>query len=86
MQQNNPICLTLMKKPLRASAETEMNIEDIQGLRELAFSLGVTLEQERLQSKAKTAFLKRLVTPDDLGNQIPVEVRILAYDLLLNEL
>jgi hypothetical protein len=63
-----------------------MNIEDVQGLRELAYTLGVTLEQERQQSKAKTAFLKRLVTPEDFGNQIPVEVRILAYDLLLNEL
>jgi hypothetical protein len=63
-----------------------MNIEDIQGLRELAYTLGVTLEQERFQSKAKTDFLKRLVTPDDLGKEVSVEVRILAYDLLLTEL
>lgn len=75
-----------MRKQLLAFVETEMNIEDIQGLRELAYTLGVTLEQERLQSKAKTDFLKRLVTPDDLGKEVSVEVRILAYDLLLTEL
>jgi hypothetical protein len=63
-----------------------MNIEDIQGLRELAVSLGTQLEQERFQSKVKTDFLKRLVTPNDLGKEVSVEVRILAYDLLLNEM
>jgi hypothetical protein len=63
-----------------------MNIEDVQGLRELAVSLGTQLEQERFQSKVKTDFLKRLVTPNDLGKEVSVEVRILAYDLLLNEM
>ena len=62
-----------------------MNIEDIQGLRELAFSLGITLDQERNASRAKTEFLKRLVHPEDLGYAVSIEVRNLAYQLLINE-
>ena len=62
-----------------------MNIEDIQGLRELAVSLGTQLDQERTQARAKIKFLKRLVTPDDLGQHVSAEVRNLAYQLLINE-
>lgn len=68
-----------------ASAETEMNIEDIQGLRELAYTLGITLENERTASRAKTEFLKRLVSAEDLGQAVSSEVRNLAYQLLINE-
>ena len=68
-----------------ASAETEMNIEDIQGLRELAYTLGITLENERIASRAKTEFLKRLVSAEDLGQAVSSEVRNLAYQLLINE-
>ena len=62
-----------------------MNIEDIQGLRELAYTLGITLENERIASRAKTEFLKRLVSPEDLGQAVSSEVRNLAYQLLINE-
>ena len=62
-----------------------MNIEDIQGLRELAYTLGIALENERTQARAKTQFLKRLVLPEDLGQHVSAEVRNLAYQLLINE-
>ena len=62
-----------------------MNIEDIQGLRELAVSLGTQLEQERNASRDKTEFLKRLVHPEDLGHAVSAEVRSLAYQLLIQE-
>ena len=62
-----------------------MNIEDIQGLRELAVSLGTQLDQERTQARAKIQFLKRLVTPEDLGHAVSAEIRNLAYQLLINE-
>ena len=63
----------------------QMNIEDIQGLRELAYTLGITLENERTASRAKTEFLKRLVSAEDLGQAVSSEVRNLAYQLLINE-
>jgi len=63
----------------------QMNIEDIQGLRELAYTLGITLDQERSAARAKTEFLKRLVSPEDLGHAVSAEVRNLAYQLLINE-
>jgi hypothetical protein len=63
----------------------QMNIEDIQGLRELAYTLGITLENERIASRAKTEFLKRLVSAEDLGQAVSSEVRNLAYQLLINE-
>ena len=63
----------------------QMNIEDIQGLRELAYTLGITLENERIASRAKTEFLKRLVSAEDLGHAVSSEVRNLAYQLLINE-
>ena len=63
----------------------QMNIEDIQGLRELAYTLGITLENERTASRAKTEFLKRLVSPEDLGQAVSSEIRNLAYQLLINE-
>lgn len=62
-----------------------MNIEDIQGLRELAYTLGITLENERIASRAKTEFLKRLVSAEDLGQAVSSEVRNLAYQLLIHE-
>jgi hypothetical protein len=47
--------------------------------------LATELEQERSASRNKTAFLKRLVHPEDLGHAVSAEVRNLAYQLLINE-
>jgi hypothetical protein len=47
--------------------------------------LATQLEQERNASRDKTAFLKRLVHPEDFGHAVSAEVRNLAYQLLINE-
>jgi hypothetical protein len=47
--------------------------------------LATQLEQERNASRAKTEFLKRLVSAEDLGHAVSAEVRNLAYQLLINE-
>jgi len=74
-----------MKKQFLASAETEMSQQDLITLREHAIYLSTQLEQERSASRYKTAFLKRLVHPEDLGHAVSAEVRNLAYQLLINE-
>ena len=62
-----------------------MSLHDLRTLREHAVYLATQLEQERKGSRDKTAFLKRLVHPEDLGHAVSVEVRNLAYQLLINE-
>ena len=62
-----------------------MNLHDLRTLREHAVYLGQQLESERENSRNKTAFLKRLVHPEDLGHAVSAEVRNLAYQLLINE-
>jgi hypothetical protein len=62
-----------------------MSQQDLITLREHAVYLAAQLEQERNASRDKTAFLKRLVHPEDLGHAVSAEVRNLAYQLLINE-
>ena len=54
-------------------------------MREHIIYLAQQLENERSASRDKTAFLKRLVHPEDLGHAVSSEVRNLAYQLLINE-
>ena len=62
-----------------------MTLQDLRTLREHAIYLATQLENERIQSRAKTEFLKRLVSAEDLGHAVSSEVRNLAYQLLINE-
>lgn len=62
-----------------------MSLQDLRTLREHAVYLATQLENERNLSRDKTAFLKRLVHPEDLGHAVSSEVRNLAYQLLINE-
>lgn len=62
-----------------------MSLQDLRTLREHAVYLATQLENERNSSRDKTAFLKRLVHPEDLGHAVSAEVRNLAYQLLINE-
>jgi len=59
--------------------------QDLKTLREHAIYLATQLENERNASREKTAFLKRLVHPEDLGHCVTSEVRNIAYQLLVNE-
>lgn len=62
-----------------------MNLQDLRTLRQHAVYLATQIENERIASRAKTEFLKRLVSPEDLGHAVSAEVRNLAYQLLINE-
>jgi hypothetical protein len=62
-----------------------MSLEDLRTLREHAIYLATQLENERIASRAKTEFLKRLVSAEDLGHAVSSEVRNLAYQLLIHE-
>lgn len=62
-----------------------MNLQDLRTLRDHAVYLATQIENERIASRAKTEFLKRLVSPEDLGHAVSAEVRNLAYQLLINE-
>jgi hypothetical protein len=62
-----------------------MSLQDLRTLREHAIYLATQLENERSQSRAKTDFLKRLVSAEDLGHAVSSEVRNLAYQLLIHE-
>jgi hypothetical protein len=62
-----------------------MNLQDLRTLRNHAVYLATQIENERIASRAKTEFLKRLVSPEDLGHAVSAEVRNLAYQLLINE-
>jgi hypothetical protein len=62
-----------------------MSLQDLRTLREHAVYLATQLENERNASRAKTEFLKRLVSAEDLGHAVRPEVRNLAYQLLINE-
>lgn len=62
-----------------------MTQQDLKTLREHAIYLATQLENERNASREKTAFLKRLVHPEDLGYCVTSEVRNIAYQLLVNE-
>jgi len=59
--------------------------QDLITIRDHVIYLATELEQERSASRNKTAFLKRLVHPEDLGHAVSAEVRNLAYQLLINE-
>ena len=62
-----------------------MSQQDLITIRDHVIYLATELEQERSASRNKTAFLKRLVHPEDLGHAVSAEVRNLAYQLLINE-
>jgi hypothetical protein len=63
----------------------QVSLQDLRTLREHAVYLATQLENERSQSRAKTEFLKRLVSAEDLGHAVSSEVRNLAYQLLIHE-
>ena len=63
----------------------QVSLQDVRTIREHAVYLATQLENERSQSRAKTEFLKRLVSAEDLGHAVSSEVRNLAYQLLIHE-
>jgi len=62
-----------------------MTEETIKTLREHIVFLATALENQRHQDKYKTALLKRMMDPEDLGHAVSNEVRKLAYQILIDE-
>jgi len=60
-----------------------MEDKERQTMREHIVWLGSQLELERKQNIATVTFLKRLLDPEDLGHAVSHEVRMLAYQLLI---
>jgi hypothetical protein len=54
-------------------------------MREHIVFLGTQLENERHASQHKTALMRRLLDPEDLGHAVTPEVRKLVYVVLTNE-
>lgn len=54
-----------------------------QTLREHIIWLGSELEKERRFTKATVVIFKRMLDPEDLGHAVPLEVRQLVYQLLI---
>jgi len=62
-----------------------MHDTERQTMREHIIFLGTQLENERHRSMEKTALLRRMLDPEDLGHAVTHEVRKLAYAVLNNE-
>jgi hypothetical protein len=65
--------------------ENQMQDAERQTMREHIIFLGTQLENERHRSREKTALLRRMLDPEDLGHAVTHEVRKLAYAVLNNE-
>lgn len=62
-----------------------MTTDEIKVMRDHIIYLGTQLENERHQSGQKTVLLKRMLDPEDLGHAVSMEVRKLAYQILIND-
>ena len=47
--------------------------------------LGTELEKSRVQCRAKTELLKRMLNPEDLGHAVSNEVRASIYQILIED-
>ncbi len=65
--------------------ENQMQDAERKTMREHIIFLGTQLENERHRSREKTALLRRMLDPEDLGHAVTHEVRKLAYAVLNNE-
>lgn len=65
--------------------EIKLTTDEIKVMRDHIIYLGTQLENERHQSGQKTVLLKRMLDPEDLGHAVSMEVRKLAYQILIND-
>ena len=75
-----------MKKQLRAFVETNMDDAERTAMRDHIVWLTQQLELARLQNRERTALLKRMLDPEDLGFAVSNEVKSLVYQLLISDL
>ena len=75
-----------MKKPLLAFVEIDMDDAERTAMRDHIVWLTQQLELARLQNRERTALLRRMLDPEDLGHAVSNEVKSLVYQLLISDL
>ena len=75
-----------MKKQLLAFVEIDMDDAERTAMRDHIVWLTQQLELARLQNRERTALLKRMLDPEDLGYAVSNEVKSLVYQLLISDL
>ena len=75
-----------MKKQLLVSVETDMDDAERTAMRDHIVWLTQQLELARFQNRERTALLKRMLDPEDLGFAVSNEVKSLVYQLLISDL
>ena len=75
-----------MKKQLLAFVETDMGEPERTAMRDHIVWLTQQLELARLQNRERTALLRRMLDPEDLGFAVSNEVKSLVYQLLISDL
>jgi hypothetical protein len=75
-----------MKKQLLAFVEIDMDDAERTAMRDHIVWLTQQLELARLQNRERTALLKRMLDPEDLGFAVTNEVKSLVYQLLISDL
>ena len=75
-----------MKKQLLVSVETDMDDAERTAMRDHIVWLTQQLELARHQNRERTALLKRMLDPEDLGYAVSNEVKSLVYQLLISDL
>jgi hypothetical protein len=75
-----------MKKQLLAFVETDMDDAERSVMRDHIVWLTQQLELARLQNRERTALLRRMLDPEDLGFAVSNEVKSLVYQLLISDL
>ena len=75
-----------MKKQLLAFVEIDMDDAERSAMRDHIVWLTQQLELARLQNRERTALLRRMLDPEDLGFAVSNEVKSLVYQLLISDL
>ena len=64
---------------------TSLQSTERQTLKAHILWLGKELEKSRRQCSAKTDLLQRMMDPDDLGHAVSQEIRVLVYQILIED-
>jgi hypothetical protein len=64
---------------------TSLQSSERQTLKAHILYLNAELEKSRRQCSSKTELLQRMLNPDDLGHAVSDEVRVLAYQILIED-
>ena len=64
---------------------TSLQSSERQTLKAHILYLNAELEKSRRQCSMKTDLLQRMLNPDDLGHAVSQEIRVLVYQILIED-